>query len=680
MTNVFPSQNEATMVTDATGGETVTNSSSHATRCCAHHLTSSLKPGRFNGTQSNTTLTSTRTTTTTKTVSPEPMCDLFLAPSTIPGAGLGVFVGSAKRAGDVVGVGDVAIPIIDLYFQQGGSWYNYFSIFDEYQWLGALMGMASESDTFDGTTAFVPGIDAAVNCNFALLNVAKGSPEFYASLHRSRDPAAGAITPYSGAPTKATNDIPPGGELFKDYGSRWFISREQNLGKVPFVEDYERTDQLIQKWMGLNATNAMKDDLWTIIQQQPYENRRMELAMPQTSEKARQAANEGIRSIFRPDATRSINELKSNGRCIDVIEERPSTLPGAGRGAFLKYPAKRGETITGSPLLHAFRSLFHMYEPDWDDDRREWRVDPETSEHTGEQLIVNYCFGHGESTLLLCPYGAGVNLINHNRTQANIRVQFAPHGELSQNDEWLRMEPSDFEFDYSVSLAFDFVALRDIQPGEELFLDYGDGFEQAWLDHVSSWESTITDGGDGGGDLGNDENAAEYKPASVWNDEERFNTLRTEDEQEENPYPSNLELHCHTGLGSIEIWKDKYEALAYDNKLWASGDQTWPCRIMGRYWEGTNDIFGDNSEGMKGYDADTRKREEGYYLYRAEVDIHDNHQNYLRTKIWDRLPRGAFTFVDTKYSTDIHLPNAFRHEIHVPDNIWPAGWKDLDFD
>jgi hypothetical protein len=37
-------------------------------------------------------------------------------------------------------------------------------------------------------------------------------------------------------------------------------------------------------------------------------------------------------------------------------------------------------------------------------------------------------------------------------------------------------------------LASDVVALRDIQPGEEAFIDYGSEWEEAWKTHFESVE------------------------------------------------------------------------------------------------------------------------------------------------------------------------------------------------
>jgi hypothetical protein len=36
------------------------------------------------------------------------------------------------------------------------------------------------------------------------------------------------------------------------------------------------------------------------------------------------------------------------------------------------------------------------------------------------------------------------------------------------------------------------VALRDIESGEELFLDYGDDWERSWQHHLETWQPAVT--------------------------------------------------------------------------------------------------------------------------------------------------------------------------------------------
>jgi hypothetical protein len=45
------------------------------------------------------------------------------------------------------------------------------------------------------------------------------------------------------------------------------------------------------------------------------------------------------------------------------------------------------------------------------------------------------------------------------------------------------------------------------------------------------------------------------------------------------------------------------------------------------------------------------------------------------------IPREAFRFFDAPYTDDSFLPNAFRHDISIRDDLFPATWMhktDLD--
>lgn len=49
----------------------------------------------------------------------QPYCSLYLAESTIPGAGMGIFTVEEKRKGETVSRGDLCIPFIDMYWCVG---------------------------------------------------------------------------------------------------------------------------------------------------------------------------------------------------------------------------------------------------------------------------------------------------------------------------------------------------------------------------------------------------------------------------------------------------------------------------------------------------------------------------------------------------------------------------------
>jgi hypothetical protein len=58
---------------------------------------------------SDTTNSSDDTTTVNQ-------CTVYMAPSTIPGAGLGIYTGIERKSGDTVGDGDVILPISDHWY------------------------------------------------------------------------------------------------------------------------------------------------------------------------------------------------------------------------------------------------------------------------------------------------------------------------------------------------------------------------------------------------------------------------------------------------------------------------------------------------------------------------------------------------------------------------------------
>jgi hypothetical protein len=41
------------------------------------------------------------------------------------------------------------------------------------------------------------------------------------------------------------------------------------------------------------------------------------------------------------------------------------------------------------------------------------------------------------------------------------------------------------------------------------------------------------------------------------------------------------------------------------------------------------------------------------------------------------MPRDALAFSDFAYSTDMHLQEAFRHEMMLPDGLFPNSWRNL---
>jgi len=68
-----------------------------------------------------------------------------------------------------------------------------------------------------------------------------------------------------------------------------------------------------------------------------------------------------------------------------------------------------------------------------------------------------------------------INAINHSRERANAKIVWSH--KLTSHPEWLNQPPNVFIDTLHAGLCFDIRSTRDIQPNEEIFLDYGREWE-----------------------------------------------------------------------------------------------------------------------------------------------------------------------------------------------------------
>ena len=91
--------------------------------------------------------------------------------------------------------------------------------------------------------------------------------------------------------------------------------------------------------------------------------------------------------------------------------------------------------------------------------------DPDTHVYrVGTQLIMNYCYGHPDTSLLLFPYAPVVNYINHNSTAFNAKLAWSKHP--SHKADWLERLPESIDREDHTGLMMDLIATRDIAAGE----------------------------------------------------------------------------------------------------------------------------------------------------------------------------------------------------------------------
>ena len=473
----------------------------------------------------------------------------------------------------------------------------------------------------------------------------------YVGLHRSVDPGAGAFTPYYDRGGQATRDIAAGEELYVSYGEAWFRGRSF-LGIVPLTKDLTRATKLFKGYLILknkleqSNSSFVSEEVWKLFIQQSAWNDTSRVFGSfhhhNPEELQLLEKNPSVKDLRIQQATRTQEWLQQYGTCGDHLRAGNSTLRQAGHGAFASRDLPEGTIVAHLPLIHITnRSRLEMFHLTGDP--------PKINKTLGNrppQLLLNYCYGHEESSLVLCPYGPMVNYVNHNQTLANVKLQWSDPQKGNMKPELLNDSIAALEKDKFAKLAFDLVATKPIAKDEEVFLDYGDTWESAWQYHVEHWSPV--------------EGADDYFSAADWNDKHEqdevdFMTVFEEMESEGRLYPPNLDLTCNNYFSDNE-WKEHYSSGTLEEALheWTeSSAEFWDCHILRTEEHSVTD------EVM------------------FTVEAHKEDEESDKSELWKSIPKQAFRFVDKPYRSDIHLENAFRHDIRIPDSMFPEKWRNL---
>jgi len=498
--------------------------------------------------------------------------------------------------------------------------------------------------------SLVPGLGMLANSHPGLVNAQLNSHPYIdtAGLQRDIDPGAGAYSTRHGLSYFTTSAIASGMELFVDYGNEWFETREKKIGTLPLSKDYPLADELLSGFFKFverkqqNETdNSFAQEMLSFVRNDLVSRERTRMAIPSTLQDAKKALDKGAALHSIPNAVRSQEWLEQNGQCLDNIVPRSSTLPQAGRGAFAMRPLSEGDVIAPAPMIHFRRSDLHMYSHESIDKGIEYK---------GEQLLLNYCYGHPDSSLLLFPYSPVTALINTklDKSMVNARIQWSTMP--NHHNEWLDLSVEEVLSNQYAGLMMEFVATRDISKGDEIFIDYGHSWKQAWNSHLNQW----------------------YPPTSGIEDHERVEILnaeeeiRTSEEQINDPYPSNVLMICFVPktIWDVDIkdeiipYKLSKEKTKQSEVAWSNHggmlrhiENSRKCSILDKYTEN-----GNNKE----------------VLYKATIES-------VRggTIEVNGIPRLAIRFVDKANSADqYNITNAFRHEIGIPDDKFPRAWRD----
>ena len=593
-------------------------------------------------------------------------CRVYLGPSstsTEDEPKLGLYAGIDYNEDDVIGRPEVGIPLIDF----SESWNrrddvsdNVMEFLEGFLWTSDYGGSRWEGN--HSVTLAVPGYGILANYHAGTHNIdwAQGSvllreqgDEFAAGKSH---PARGAISPYHNFTMRASKPIKRGMELFANYGDVWDgnTTKDDIYGDKLTRFDYDDADKILDKILEFmekydsQMTPQIKDDVLDFILIKVLGTaagnhaKVIRSLIPAHPGKLQAVKDMGGTFAYRnPDLVKTQKWLDKHTACADNLESKVSTIPEAGRGAFATRALKKGKVISPVPMLHIAKDdmtfMFDIIKQKLTGGQRSLEYDMDKPR--GQQLLVNYCFAHPESSMLLFPISSMMTQVNHAPPEkANARVTWSKNKYWGNAFDLQDMPPKELAEYHHVSLTMELFALRDIEEGEEVFIDYGRDWEAAWKEHMANYKETEWP-------LKADDLKLEYKNKP----------FKTTKELENDPYPKGVASACFIRTtemtdGRRKVNDDGNEIALFagpqDFKTYLGGD-LYLCKIM-----------------------DRKKSGDDFYTY----TILGENQNTI-TQVED-VPHGAITFVDLPYTSDMHHPDAFRHPIGVPDMIFPQAWRD----
>ncbi|KAL9179375.1 hypothetical protein ACHAXT_008665 [Thalassiosira profunda] len=331
----------------------------------------------------------------------------------------------------------------------------------------------------------------------------------------------------------------------------------------------------------------------------------------------------------------SVSHLRDVGYCLDNVVSGPSLIEGAGRGAFATRDLAEGTTIAPVPVLALSRSSLEMsYE----------KADGTTL--VRPQLLLNYCFGHANSSLLLYPYSHGVNYINHDLDSTpNAKLRWSKQSEAYFQKPFAELQQSS-----DTQLMLELVAIRPISKGEEIVIDYGPEWAKAWDAHIKSWRPSG--------------NGTNYWSAERMNNDDKFSgvVLTQKQQSQSDWYPADVFTSCYYRFYSddrknkepkVSSGGARTQSIAKWSPEMLAPRNLRPCIVLER----DKDVYTVHI-------LNRPTLSEAERIPKGHVHIVTG------------VPREALEFSDKIYTTDQHLEAAFRKEMSLGD-LFPRRWMDL---
>ena len=215
-----------------------------------------------------------------------------------------------------------------------------------------------------------------------------------------------------------------------------------------------------------------------------------------------------------------------------------------------------------------------------------------------------------------------------------------------------------------------------------MFINYGKDWQRAWDAHVKSWEPISPESDYNNLTLWTDRSESNngklgYVRADVLNEDTK-SPIRITKEQITDPYPHCVQIMCKVNVNHESAYHWEPETVPFFTREWeeqkdnpsdADDKHIHNCNITKRYYDD------EDSED----DEEDVEEIEHEYLYEVELLVQKKSEDMVineRHEITD-VPRKAIEFANIHYTSDVFLKNSFRHEMKLPDELFPKAWMNL---
>jgi hypothetical protein len=598
-------------------------------------------------------------------------CRLFLGPSTLStedSTKFGLYAGVEFSENQTLPFHELAIPLVD--FLEGPYSYldDYSDILKSIEgtfWTGDFAGPAK----FEGnhtSTLFIGGIGSLTNYHSAYSNVdwIQASTMLDFDLHHpigKSHPTRGVITSYENLTMRAIQRIPAGMELFASFGEAWENDETDQKNDVYeqklLKSDYTKADQLVDKLVGLldhpdlASDPELKEETLDLVLEKilPAAGGKRAKAIgnliPAASRKLKQVQDVGSFKYRHHDTIKNFKWLRKNAVCVDTMTPGKSVIKDAGRGAFATRNFKKGDRITVFPVLPLYDDVLQMFDI-------EQKQQGESSwlefvgEYRGAQLLMNYVFGHPHSSVLLIPTAPYVTLVNHNSKDPNVQMDWADHDTLFTSNEMLGKTVQELRtMNPQPNLLMQLTAVRDIAKGEEIVMDYGSEWENAWNEYIATNDWTLPW-------------PPQAKELQVKYQSEPFPVSIRKDAS---PYPPTVFTACFLNFEEVEDGTPKKTEQGNKIYRWTGpssyeafkGQELYVCDLMSR----------------TGNDGDVSS-----FLYTANTRMSNEEGGEEVVRVTG-IPHNAILIVNRAYESDMLNFGVFRRPITIRDEIMPQAWR-----